>query len=185
MWYDKLLEERASGKRWMEAIHLASSWQAGMPLTRVEARFRRGVLRELATDATSPETPPARWFDDPWECLDRLQHLWAFYAGLPPETDVAPDMTHRGWMRLVVPDADDANRSRWRIAPYFARVVGVNSAFSQDCRKGLDWHARGSAAAPRVADRRDRSLHDHATVWVQGPYGQWARTRCYRGCVTG
>ncbi len=117
VWYDKLLEERASGKRWMEAIHTVGGWQQDMPLTRVEARFRRGVLRELAQQSTVPGTMPVRWFDDPWECLDHLQDLWAFFAGLPPEADVAPDVTHRGWMRLVVLEADDANRSRWRTDP--------------------------------------------------------------------
>jgi hypothetical protein len=113
VWYDKLLEKRTSGKRWMEAIHLAGGWHLGMPLTRVEARFRRGVLRELATNAKAQGTPPAHWFNDPWECLDHLQDLWAYFAGLPPEADDAPDLTHRGWMRLVVSDTDDANCSRW------------------------------------------------------------------------
>jgi hypothetical protein len=122
VWYDKLLEERASGKRWMEAIHAAGGWQAGMPLTRIEARFRRGVLRELAANATTPDAAPKRWFDDPWDCLDHLQDLWAFFAGLSPEADIAPDVTHRGWMRLTVVDADDANRSRWRTDPNWETI---------------------------------------------------------------
>src|SRR5262249_39570957 len=46
VWYDKLLEERLSGKRWMEPIHQAGGWRAGMPLTRVEVRFRRAALRD-------------------------------------------------------------------------------------------------------------------------------------------
>ncbi len=99
------------------AAHTVGGWQQDMPLTRVEARFRRGVLRELAQQSTVPRTMPVRWFDDPWDCLDHLQDLWAFFAGLPPEADVAPDVTHRGWMRLAVPDADDTNRSRWRPDP--------------------------------------------------------------------
>jgi hypothetical protein len=122
VWYDKLLEERASGKRWMEAIHTDGGWQLGMPLTRIEARFRRGVLRELAQHGTAPDTSPARWFDTPWECLDHLQDLWAFFAGLPPEADLTPDVTHRGWMRFMVLDADDVNRSRWRTDPTWEAV---------------------------------------------------------------
>jgi hypothetical protein len=117
VWYDKLLEERASGKRWMETIHVAGGWQQGMPLTRIETRFRRGALRELALQRIALDTAPMRWFDDPWECLDHLQDLWAFFAGLPPEVDVAPDVTHRGWTRLAMPDAADPNRSRWRTDP--------------------------------------------------------------------
>jgi hypothetical protein len=109
VWYDKLVEERASGKRWMEPIHLAGGWQSGKPLTRVEVRFRPGVLRELAQQSTTPETAPVRWFDDPWECLDHLQDLWAFFAGLPPEADLAPD-------------AAAANRSRWRTDPIWDTI---------------------------------------------------------------
>ncbi len=116
VWYDKLLEERRSGKRWMEAIHATGGWRQDMALTRVEVRFRRGVLRELATQIRTKSGGTA-WFDDPWQCLDHLQDLWAYFAGLPPEADTAPDVTHRGWMRLVVPDGQDSNRSRWRTDP--------------------------------------------------------------------
>ncbi len=116
VWYDKLLEERRSGKRWMEAIHTAGGWHQEMALTRVEVRFRRGVLRELAAQVRTKSESSA-WFDDPWQCLDHLQDLWTYFAGLPPEADTAPDVTHRGWMRLVVPDGQDSNRSRWRTDP--------------------------------------------------------------------
>jgi hypothetical protein len=94
VWYDKLLEERRSGKRWMEAIHLAGGWQPDTPLTRVEVRFRRDVLRELKATrlARSPESANSSpsWFDDPWLALEHLGDLWAYFAGLPPEADLAP-----------------------------------------------------------------------------------------------
>ncbi|HEV2461803.1 MAG TPA: hypothetical protein VGS80_25890 [Ktedonobacterales bacterium] len=150
VWYDKLLEERASGKRWMEAIHAAGGWQLGMPLTRVEARFRRGVLRELAAQQhIAPGTAPVRWFDDPWECLDHLQDLWAFFAGLPPEADVAPDVTHRGWMRLAVLDGVDANRSRWQTDPIWETVQ--RARFHPD-------------TTPGMLTRQPRIRHDLAQV---------------------
>jgi hypothetical protein len=120
VWYDKLLEERLSGKRWMEPVHRAGGWLSGMALTRVEVRFRRDVLRELAWAFGQGEGERGqreRWFDDPWTCLDHLADLWAYFAGLPPEHDHAPDVTHRGWMRLTVPDAHDGNRSRWKTDP--------------------------------------------------------------------
>jgi len=109
VWYDKVLEERRSGKRWMEPIHRAGGWDGQAPVTRVEVRFRRSILRELA----GMQSEEGRWFDDPWRCLEHLGDLWAYFAGLPPEADTAPDMTHRGWMRLTVPDVRDTNRSRW------------------------------------------------------------------------
>jgi len=117
VWYDKAREERASGKRWMEAIHVAGGWHLGMPRTRREARFRRGVSREVGQHSAAPDTLPSRRFDDPWACLDHLQDLWASFAGLPPEADLAPDVTQRGWMRLTLPDAGDANRSRRQTDP--------------------------------------------------------------------
>lgn len=118
VWYDKLLEERQSGKWWMEAIHVAGGWQPHMDLTRVEVRFRRGALRELAAQVgATPKGEGADWFDDPWQCFDHLQDLWAYFVGLSPEADAAPDVTHRGWMRLVMPDGQDSNRSRWPTDP--------------------------------------------------------------------
>ena len=124
VWYDKLLEERLSGKRWMEPIHREGGWRSGMALTRIEARFRRGALRDLmalngrwatwvvtltekaqdgAASVNAVEARP-RWFDDPWVALEHLDDLWAYFAGLPPDVDAEPDVTWRGWMRLVVPE---------------------------------------------------------------------------------
>jgi hypothetical protein len=134
VWYDKLLEERRSGKRWMETIHRTGGWEPYMPLTRVEVRFRREVLRELvpvvsadgtAESATAGEAPPAltpRWYDDPWACLEHLGELWAYFAGLPPEADYLPDLTYRGWLRLVVPQPGDTNRARWPLDPTWETI---------------------------------------------------------------
>lgn len=112
-WYDKALEERLSGKLWMRPIHEAGGWQSGMTLFRIEARFHRGILRALGAAHARNVEEVERWFDDPWCALQHLQDLWAYYAGLPPEADTAPDVTYRGWMRLAVPDAEDQRRARW------------------------------------------------------------------------
>ena len=131
-WYDKALQERQTGKRWMEPIHRAGGWDLSIPLFRIEARFRRGALREfiaaqtLAHDTESAEpTTGERWFDDPWICLAHLNDLWAYFAGLPPEADVAPDVTYRGWMRLALSDTTNANRTRWRTDPVWELVQRV------------------------------------------------------------
>ena len=102
----------------MEPIHRTGGWDGEAPVTRVEVRLRRAVLRELA----SLQGDQARWFDDPWRCLEHLGDLWAYFAGLPPEADTAPDVTHQGWMRLTVPDKHDMNRSRWPTDPVW-RVI--------------------------------------------------------------
>lgn len=121
-WYDKALEERLSGKLWMRPIHEVGGWQVGMPLFRVEVRFRRGVLRELASAYGQDAHTVARWFDDPWLCLDHMGDLWAYFAGLPPELDSAPDVLGRGWMRLTLPKSDDSNRSRWPTDPSWETI---------------------------------------------------------------
>ena len=111
--YDKALEERRSGKRWMETIHTAGGWQAEMPLFRVEGRFTREILREIASGM---KLAPGDWCDDPWLALDHLNDLWAYFVGLSPEHDHAPDATHRGWLRMTLPQAD-SNRTRWQTDP--------------------------------------------------------------------
>ncbi len=99
-----------------------------MPITRVEARFRRGALRDLTSARVSPLTAPEeapRWFGDPWECLEHLNDLWTYFAGLPPESDSAPDVTYRGWLRLLCPVGTDTNRARWRTDPLWELVQRV------------------------------------------------------------
>jgi hypothetical protein len=153
VWYDKLLEERRSGKRWMETIHRTGGWEPSMPLTRVEVRFRREVLRELApvvpvvravstdgaaemapTDGTSLVSMP-RWYDDPWACLEHLGELWAYFAGLPPEADPLPDLSYHGWLRLVVPQRGDTNRTRWPLDPTWETIQ--RARFNAASQSGL------------------------------------------------
>jgi len=133
----------------MEAIHADGGLRLGMPLTRVEACFCRGALRELAQHRSAPDTAPARWFDDPWGYLDHLQDLWSFFGGLPPGADLAPDVTHRGWMRLTLPDAQDANRSRWRTDPTWETIQRAH--FLPDM-------------SPSALARLPRARHDLAQV---------------------
>jgi hypothetical protein len=124
VWYDKALEGRRRSKPWMRAIHQAGGWEPGMVLTRVEVRFRRDVLRELGMQWASPPAP--RWFDDPWVALDHLQDLWAFFAGLPPAADQAPDVNRRGWVVLTCPLDGDSNRSRWPVDPLWRVIQGAH-----------------------------------------------------------
>jgi hypothetical protein len=145
VWYDKTLQERQSGRRWMQPIHQAGGWLIGMPLTRIEARFRRGILRDLVAAGTpqgarGPQAPDQAvgaegWFDDPWVAMEHLGDLWACFAGLPPEADTAPDVTYRGWMRLVVPEERDTNRTRWRTDPVWELIQ--RAQFSSDQHTAL------------------------------------------------
>ncbi len=140
VWYDKLLEERRSGKRWMEAFHTQGGWIETMPLTRVEVRFRRGALRDLTSARVSPLAPAEaapRWFDDPWECLEHFNDLWGHAVGVPAEADLAPDVTYRGWLWLLTPVGTDHNRARWRVDPVWEVIqrVSFSDADAQPLKK--------------------------------------------------
>jgi hypothetical protein len=84
-----------------------------MPLTRIEGRFTREILREISVGMGLGEWD---WCDNPWLALSHLNDFWGYFVGLPPEHDHAPDATHRGWLRLTVLQ-DDINRSRWPTDP--------------------------------------------------------------------
>ncbi|MBA3825467.1 MAG: hypothetical protein H0X24_16405, partial [Ktedonobacterales bacterium] len=112
-WYNKELEERLSGKSWMRVVHQAGGWTPDMPLFRVELRFMRPVMREMQTYLGKEA---GAWLDDPWQAIEHYGDFWGYGVGLPPEHDHAPDVTHRGWMRLTIP-SEDSNRSRWPTDP--------------------------------------------------------------------
>lgn len=118
--YDKVLEGRLRGKSHMEAIWKANGWDGKAPVTRHEARLRRDALRTLGI----PESQLAE-FDDPWQMLDRLQDLYGYVVGRPTATTVAmdcPQVVDVAWLRRVVPDPHEANRSRWPTDPVWAVV---------------------------------------------------------------
>lgn len=113
-WYNKELEERTSGKVWMREIHQAGGWQPHMSLFRVELRFMRPIMREMQNTLGKEA---GAWLDDPWQAIQHYHDFWAYGVGLPPEHDLAPDVTHRGWMRLTLPQLNDKTRGRWPTDP--------------------------------------------------------------------
>jgi len=102
--YDKVLHERLSGKRQMEPIWQAAGWRPGVPITRHEARLRRSAVRELGFLGEARSC-----LDDPWECLS---HLTAIFAAVGGRVEECPEAVDVAWIRRVLPDEGDANRSR-------------------------------------------------------------------------
>jgi hypothetical protein len=159
--YDKRLQGVVSGKRHMEPIWQASAggWRAEEGATRVEARLRREAVRELGLPAERRSC-----LDDLWEFLQHKQDVFAAVVGLPEDgthgqdgcTDGCPDGTNTSWIRLVVPDLHDRNRSRWPTDPAW-RVV-QSAPFSP------------APAAARRLIRRKQRLHDVARLDT-GVYG--------------
>jgi len=56
----------------METIHAVGGWRSEMPLFRVEGRFTREVLREIAAGMNLAQ---GDWCDDPWLALDHLSTI--------------------------------------------------------------------------------------------------------------
>ncbi|MBA3823618.1 MAG: hypothetical protein H0X24_06890 [Ktedonobacterales bacterium] len=131
-WYDKILEERKRKKPWMREIHKAGGWEPGMRLTRIEIRYRRGILNEL--EVAYGTEKGARWYDDPYIAIEHLGEMWGFGVGFPPEYDLLPDVTGRGWMRLAIPGGD-SNQTRWATDPLWEVVQRV--PFAQGLPKPL------------------------------------------------
>jgi hypothetical protein len=148
--YDKRLQAVVSGKRHMEPIWQSSAggWQPEEGATRFEARLRRDALRELGLP-----TQLRSCLDDPWEFLRHTQDVFAAVVG---RLDECPDAVNTAWIRLVVPDARDSNRSRWPTDPLW-RVVQA-APFSP------------APVAARRLIRHRRQVHDVARL-DSGVYG--------------
>jgi hypothetical protein len=79
------------------------------------------------------------WCDDPWLALLHLNDFWAYFVGLPPEHDTAPDATHRGWLRLTQPMAD-RNCARWPVDPVWEVIqrAQFSDQIPQPLRRGKE-----------------------------------------------
>jgi hypothetical protein len=148
--YDKVLQGRLSGKRHMEPLWAAAGWQPGIAVTRHEARLRRPAVRELGLVGEARSC-----LDDPWECLTYLTGIFAAVVG-HADAEQCPGAVDVAWIRRVVPDAGDTNRSRWSTDPVW-RVVQRAS------------FADAPAAVRRLIRRRQRGTD--VAVLDRGQFG--------------
>ncbi len=89
------------------------AWDGASEVWRVEFRFKREFLHNLATP-----------IEGAYDLLDQLQALWSYAAGQAVGgADGLPD----GWLRYVVPTGD-SNRSRW---PVHAAWAVIQAAFTE------------------------------------------------------
>jgi hypothetical protein len=98
--YNKLLEvmTKRKGAHVFEVWN-AAGWDPTQPVWRLEGQVRREALKQLGL----------RTLD---ETLANLQGLWWYVT--------------QDWLRLCVPDADDANRARWRLHPLWEELSAAN-----------------------------------------------------------
>jgi hypothetical protein len=97
--YDKVQEIVHSGKVWNFDLWTAHGWATGEEVWRLEFQFEREFLktRQLSTlDSV----------------LERLGGLWGYATS--------------GWLRLTVPNADDATRTRWPRHPLWVALSHVD-----------------------------------------------------------
>jgi hypothetical protein len=147
--YNKTLEIRqSSGKTWFYDLWRKQGWDDASDVWRVECRFKREFLHEVG-------------IEEAYEVLTQFKPLWDYAVGREQGGgDGLPD----GWLRYVLPDGEDTNRSRWPAHPAWRVVQG---AFSEDADPGL-----GPLVRQRIAEKNiERGLA--ATVGYISTLAAW------------
>jgi len=97
--YNKLLEIFESGRDDLLPLWLASGWQAGDPIWRIEFQFRRESLAQHGLVSLD-------------SVLANLNGLWSYAS--------------TEWLRLTLPNPDDQTRSRWPVHPLWGYLSSVD-----------------------------------------------------------
>jgi hypothetical protein len=114
--YDKVLESRQRRKTFLHPAWRSRGWDGVAPVTRFEARLRRGAFRRLGLPREL-----AASLDDPWTMLQHLPALFGYVVGQAPSDEAhtcaqVSEQVDVAWLRRVVPE-EDTNRSRWPTDP--------------------------------------------------------------------
>jgi hypothetical protein len=166
--YDKVLQGRLPRKRHMESIWQAMGWTPGVPVTRNEARLRRPAVRELGFVGEVRSC-----LDDPWECLT---HLSAIFGAVVGKAEECPDAVDVAWIRRVVPQGGDSNRSRWPTDP--AWKVVPSAAFADapaEARRLIRRKVRGGDV--KVLDRVNLGCRISRVADQHPDGGTWTLSR--------
>ena len=101
--YDKTAEiDYKSHKEYMYELWSPQGWQKGQSVWRQEFQLRRDPLKQLGIEYLE-------------ELLEKQKSLWAYLT--------------QDWLRLAIPNQNDATRSRWLTHPVWQ---AVSAAFSPD-----------------------------------------------------
>jgi hypothetical protein len=92
--YDKTKEITVSRKDWMHEVWTANGWDGESRVTRVEFRYKRECLREMAVE-------------EAFAFLDQISGLWAYST--------------KQWLRHTTPTTD-RNKARWPTSPLWEAV---------------------------------------------------------------
>lgn len=99
--YNKPREIRTKSpdKVWFADIWRRNGWNGADPITRVEMRYERAVLRELGCDTVD-------------ETFDRFDALWGYST--------------QQWLRHTLPQSQQKDRSRWLTSVWWEVVQGAS-----------------------------------------------------------
>jgi hypothetical protein len=97
--YDKTLELAKSRKVWLKPLWAIGGGDGESRVLRLEFEIKRDTLKALGLDTLDA-------------VLASLAGLWSYAAS--------------DWLRLTLPNPDDATRSRWPIHPLWALVASVD-----------------------------------------------------------
>ncbi len=159
--YNKTLEiTQKSGKTWFYDLWRkgvvganGGIWDGESEVWRVEFRFKREFLHEVGIE----------WM---YDILDELKRLWDYATGHGEGgEDALPD----GWLRYVLPNDEDSNRSRWPVHPVW-KVI--QSAFADEPE-----HDLGPLVRQRIREKNlERGLASTIgyvstlAAWLGGDY---------------
>ena len=113
--YDKTREIIQSGKDWAMLLWLPAGWKSGETVWRLEFELKREVLKQLQLSSLE-------------SVLDHLTGLWRYAS--------------TQWLRLTVPNPDDATRSRWPTHPLWESLASV------------DWQSPSNVLLARFSNTR-------------------------------
>ena len=116
--YDKTQEIKKSHKDYLKPLWQQVGWDGELPVWRLEFQYRRELLDQFGVTKLA-------------SVLHHLNGLWN-YATVE-------------WLRLVVPDQSDRNRSRWPLNPLWLAASCV------------DWESNGGPLSPRFSFDRGPS----------------------------
>jgi hypothetical protein len=142
------IEQAGQPKTWFHDLWKGNGWDGTSEVWRVECRFKREFLHEVG-------------IEDAYDILGNEKRLWDYAVGHEVGGE---DGLPNGWLRYVLPDEDDTNRSRWPLHPVW-KVI--QSAFVEDAPPGL-----GPLVRRRIAEKNiERGIA--ATVGYLSTLAAW------------
>lgn len=143
--YNKILEIATSNKGYLVPLWNEAGWDQSSTIWRLEFEFKRDILSQFK-------------IQDFNSSMQHLNGLWSYAT--------------TEWLKLVIPNPEDCNRSRWDIHPLWA------------CLSSVDFETQGGAMSREFSAQRvpaDRYLFDHGFSVLSSYMAKHGYTDFYQG----